>query len=264
MKGLSPLQPTQLRERIEHIDTIRGVAILGILLVNMAHFSYPDLYLMIIGNDNFFINNWSNIDHVTKFLLDTFVQMKFITMFSFLFGFGMILMKDRIEAKELSFKLVYSRRLFVLLFFGCIHAFFIWDGDILTEYALLGFLLLLFSNRRAKTLFIWAISLYAIYTLFAILVSIIPVDTTNKLNALQVEAMENAEQALENYSKGSFTEVATQRMHDRHYYMTFNGMASLNPILYFFVHIPYFSMFLFGAFVAKMKWFHRPKQYVSL
>src|SRR5699024_6999292 len=78
------------------------------------------------------------------------------------------------------------------------------------------------------------------------------------------EALENAEQAIENYSNGSFIEVVKQRIHDRYYYMTFNGMASLNPILYFFVHIPYFSMFLFGAFVANMKWFHRPKQYVSL
>src|SRR5699024_5287682 len=194
-----------------------------ILLVNMAHFSYPDLYLMIIGSDNFFFENWSKLDHVTKFLLDTFIQMKFITMFSFLFGFGMILMKDRIEARCLTFKLIYSRRLFVLLFFGFIHAFFIWDGDILTEYALLGFLLLLFSHRKAKTLFIWAISLYAIYTLFAILVSTVPVDATNEMDALQIEALENAEQALENYSNGTFIEVAKQRIHDRYYYMTFNG-----------------------------------------
>src|SRR5690625_3149952 len=180
-KGMSLLQPTQLNERIEHIDAIRGVAIFGILLVNMAHFSYPDLYLMMIGPDNFHFDNWSKIDHVTKFFLDTFVQMKFITMFSFLFGFGMILMKDRIEIKELSFKAIYSRRLFMLLLFGSIHAFFIWDGDILTEYALLGFLLLLFNNKKPKTLFIWAISLYALYALFAILVSIVPVDATNEM-----------------------------------------------------------------------------------
>src|SRR5690625_3922805 len=110
---MTTLQPIQQNERIQHIDIIRGFAILGILLVNMAHFSYPDLYLHFIGQDNFFVNNWSTLDHVTNTLLNTFIQMKFITMFSFLFGFGMVMMMERSEAKAQKFVPLYMRRLIV-------------------------------------------------------------------------------------------------------------------------------------------------------
>lgn len=120
---MNTLQPLQGKGRIEHIDVIRGVAIFGILLVNMAHFSYPDLYLVMIGPDNFFAEGWGKVDHITEVLLNVFVQMKFISIFSFLFGFGMIIMMNRVEGRGQNFTPIYLRRLLALFVFGAIHAF---------------------------------------------------------------------------------------------------------------------------------------------
>lgn len=265
---MQKLQAITHRERIQQIDVIRGVAIFGILLVNMAHFSYPDLYLSMIGSENFFTTNWSGLDDWTVTFLNSFIQMKFIMMFSFLFGFGMILMKERAEAKSERFGRIYVRRLLALLLFGTIHAFFIWDGDILMDYALLGFVLLLFQKCKPKTLLIWAVVLYVLFTVPIVLQEISTGQQNEGVNEWQADMMlENkqaAKQALQTYSSGSFVEIAKQRIADRFYYMSLNGMASFNPIVYFFANIPYFSMFLLGAYFAKRKILHEPRIHKDL
>ena len=168
---------TQSPDRIEHIDVIRGFAIFGILLVNMAHFSYPDLYLQFVGPDNFFAAEWGKAGHFIKeSILAIFIQMKFIMLFSFLFGFGMILMMERMENKNRNFTPMFLRRIAALFLFGSFHAFFIWDGDILTDYALLGLLLLLFRKRKAKTLLVWAIILYLLFTIPIVRSTLLPED----------------------------------------------------------------------------------------
>lgn len=50
---MSSLQPTLANERIDVLDVLRGMAIFGILFVNLAHFSYPDMYLSMLGKENF-------------------------------------------------------------------------------------------------------------------------------------------------------------------------------------------------------------------
>ncbi|MCJ7839724.1 DUF418 domain-containing protein [Lederbergia sp. NSJ-179] len=257
------IQPILGQERLVHIDVIRGIAIFGILLVNMAHFSYPDLYLGQIASKNFFTSSWGPLDHGTRTFLDIFVQMKFIMMFSFLFGFGMVIMFERSLQKGEKFGFKYMCRLLALLLFGTIHAFFIWDGDILTDYALLGFLLFLFRKRKAKTLFIWAIVLYCLFSLPLLLSSFSPPqeglqEWQSQYNA---EMTDEAKQALDIYAHGTFKEIATQRIHDRFMYMSMNGMLSLNPILYIFSNLPYFSLFLLGAAFAKAKILHHPQQH---
>ncbi len=253
------------KDRLIHIDAIRGVAIVGILLVNMAHFSYPDLYLYMLGPDNFFTQSWSKLDTITVHVLNVLVQMKFITMFSFLFGFGMVIMWERTREKELKFGPIIFRRLTALLIFGTVHAFFIWDGDILTDYALLGFVFLLFIKRRPKTLLIWAVSLYFLFAIPIGLATAVPADGSGEMaewqTEMKLEGEQNAEQALHTYSEGSFLEISKQRIRDRMYYMSMNGMLSLNPLLYLFSNIPYFSMFLLGAYFAKRKLLHEPEKH---
>lgn len=262
---MKSLQPTPPSERLHHIDVMRGLAILGILLVNMAHFSYPDMYLYLIGESNFFSESWSHADHLTRTLLDIFIQMKFITMFSFLFGFGMIMMMDRAEARGQKFVPLYVRRLLVLLLFGMIHAFFIWDGDILMDYALLGFVLLLFRKRKPKTILIWTIILYAMFIIPVALSTSLAYQESDEMLTWQEELKQEGElgakQALETYSQGTFIEIVKQRIDDRIYYMSLNGMLALNPILYFFSNIPYFSMFLLGVYFAKRKILHNPNEH---
>ncbi|MBY0122768.1 DUF418 domain-containing protein [Bacillus sp. S/N-304-OC-R1] len=251
---MKALQPIMAHERIQIVDVLRGIAIFGILLVNMAHFSYPDLYLAMVGKENFFTHQWSAADRTVRIFLDIFIQMKFILMFSFLFGFGMVMMMERALANGRNFVPVYIRRLLALLLFGTIHAFLIWDGDILMDYALLGFILLIFRKAKAKTLIIWACIFYMLFALPFALSSFGDVsqpEIDDWQQSFQTEMESKAKHALDVYENGSFSEIANQRLQDRMYYMSMNGMPSLNPLLFFYSSLPYFCMFLIGASFAK-------------
>lgn len=267
---MQPLQPIQPHERIEIIDIIRGIAILGILLVNIAHFSYPDLYLHMTGKDHFLMKDWHKLDFIIGDILNIFVRMKFVMMFSFLFGFGMIIMMENAQAKKRRFVPTYLRRLFVLLVIGIIHGFFIWDGDILTQYALLGFILLLFRKCKPRTLVIFSIVFYLLFSLPSIQTSFQTIDPEQEQAMMQYQEEmaqmfnDKAKQALQAYGNGTFTEIVKQRVHDRIYYMAINGMLSTNPLLFFYASIPMFSLLLLGAAFAKSKIFHDPSKHLRL
>lgn len=135
--------PIAVGERFQSIDTLRGVAVLGILPMNVltgfalvtAAFMNPAVSGGFHGT-NFWI--WV----VTHILLD----MKMMTIFSMLFGAGMIVMTDRADARRASAAAVYYRRTGWLLLIGFLHAYVLWFGDILFSYALCG--LLLFLARK--------------------------------------------------------------------------------------------------------------------
>jgi uncharacterized protein len=151
--------PVPGHERIEAIDILRGVAILGILIVNMGLFSLPE------GLPAHQL--WPNIvDRTAEKLILFIAQEKFKTLFSFLFGLGLAVQMMRAEARGARFLPLYARRLFVLLLIGTAHSLLLWDGDILHDYALLGFVLLLFRRRSLKTLLVWASILLSIPVLF--------------------------------------------------------------------------------------------------
>ncbi|MBG9770856.1 DUF418 domain-containing protein [Bacillus vallismortis] len=249
---MSSLHPISANERIGVLDVLRGIAIFGILFVNLAHFSYPDMYLSMLGKENFFTEKWSKADFAVADILTFFIQTKCILLFSFLFGFGMVVMRERTESKGKRFVPLYARRLTALLFFGTIHALLIWDGDILMEYALLGFVLLLFRKATPKTLLIWAVSLYLLFTVPFILANFYQSNGQEGAEA----AVHQAQQALHVYGSGSLKEIAEQRIRDRLVYMSSNGMLTYNPISFFFASIPYFSMFLLGAAAAKSRYLH--------
>lgn len=254
-------------DRLEIVDAIRGFALFGILLVNMAHFSYPDVYLNEIGESNFFTKKWNGADFMTRFLLDLFVQTKFITMFSLLFGFGAVVMRERALRKGKMFVPVYIRRLFVLFLFGLIHSFFIWDGDILTDYALLGLILLLFQKSSGKTLLIWAAFFYLLYTLhLGILAAAEQYDVMNGgIDQEYIERMEKeAEQSLQTYQKGGFADIFQRRIHDRLFYLSMSGLWPFHPHIYLLNMLPYLSMFLVGMAFAKQRLFHDPNKHMRL
>jgi uncharacterized membrane protein YeiB len=100
-------------------------------------------------------------------MADSFLgEGKFYALFSMLFGLGLTLQMERIEARGGKFVPLYLRRLLVLLGFGLVHAFLIWMGDILILYALLGFLLILFRKAKPRTLLVWMVILIALPLLF--------------------------------------------------------------------------------------------------
>ncbi|HZG61548.1 MAG TPA: DUF418 domain-containing protein [Anoxybacillus sp.] len=238
---MDKLTPISINERIEAIDIMRGLAILGIFFVNMLDFNSPVMYLK--------PGSWWNepLDRWTEIFIDIFAQASFYTLFSFLFGFGMVIFRERALAKGYSFPLLFGRRLLVLLGMGCIHAFLIWHGDILISYALLGFVLLLFHQMSPRG---WLIS--------ALLLLIVPNSMISLLLGFSVLLGEGdsfrfydemlANQALENYRDGTWFDIFWQRWND---WMYVNG--SLFSI--FFLFIALLPMFLLGAYFAKKRWF---------
>ena len=140
-KSLS--NPVRPGERIEVVDILRGFAILGILLINMSSYS---------GHAFNPANIADTIDKTTVVLLKFFAQAKFYSLFSFLFGWGMSIQMARAASKGKRFLPLILRRLAILLSFGLIHGIFIWVGDILTTYAIMGLALLLFRKRSKGTL----------------------------------------------------------------------------------------------------------------
>ena len=149
--------PISTSERILFIDILRGMALFGILAANMRAFFAPlDIY------DNIRPLFHSRPDLIAQGFVDIFIQAKFITLFSFMFGLGFAIQLTRAEARGARFMGFYPRRLVALAVFGLIHGIFIWAGDILLTYAFSGALLLLFRKRRQKTLLWWAGSLFAV------------------------------------------------------------------------------------------------------
>lgn len=101
-----------------------------------------------------------------------FIQTKFYTIFSFLFGLGFYIFMTRAEAKTDRPKTLFVRRLLILLLFGFLHYVLLWDGDILHSYAIAGFFLFLFYKRKPRTILIWAIVLLSIFQFLMLIATI--------------------------------------------------------------------------------------------
>src|SRR4051812_46208957 len=146
-----------VRERILALDTLRGVAVGGILLANVLVF----FGLTFMPPDRIAALPTAAADSIASFLERVFVDGKFYSVFSLLFGIGFGLQLARGgEAALPRFK----RRLRILLAIGAIHAILIWAGDILMLYALLGFSMPWFARKPDRDLLRWTVRLLAIPT----------------------------------------------------------------------------------------------------
>jgi len=142
--------PTAQSERILSLDVLRGFAVLGILVMNIQHFS-------MIGAAYFnpsAYGDFTGLNYLVWLLSHLLTDMKFMSIFSMLFGAGIVLMAERLEAKGRKPAAVHYRRTLILLLFGIAHAWLIWTGDILYSYAMCALLVYLFRKKQPKTLII--------------------------------------------------------------------------------------------------------------
>jgi uncharacterized protein len=129
-------------ERIRSLDVLRGVAVLGVLWMNMRGFADP---LLAYGNPRV-LGEFTGANYWVWYVGQVLAQNKFFTIFSMLFGAGIVLMTGRQKASRWRVALLHYRRMFALLLIGAAHAFLLWSGDVLMSYALCG--LWLFFLRR--------------------------------------------------------------------------------------------------------------------
>lgn len=132
--------------RINSIDVIRGFALFGILFANIpfannAHSLYQR-GSVILGTPQ--------SDNILHIIYQMLIERKFVTIFSILFGFGFYVQMQLNGMDTTSFRSYFIRRMLLLLLIGIVHAYFIWNGDIIRNYAICGLFLLLVYQLRAK------------------------------------------------------------------------------------------------------------------
>lgn len=142
------LAPTARQERLVNVDFARGVALLGILLVNVSVMFGPGAALM----DPTYIDRLSAGDRTASLLVKSVCQAKFISIFSMLFGYGLYNQIQKAAASGRSPVWFTFRRLGVLALFGLAHGLLIWYGDVLFLYACLGAWLLLARRSSPRVL----------------------------------------------------------------------------------------------------------------
>ncbi|MXZ19357.1 MAG: DUF418 domain-containing protein [Caldilineaceae bacterium SB0665_bin_25] len=154
--------PVRPAERIVAIDILRGFALLGILIMNIqgfampvAAYSNPTAYGDLTG-----ANRWVwTLSHI-------FADQKFMTIFSLLFGAGIVLMSEKLDARGQRAWGLHYRRTFWLLLIGLAHAYLLWSGDILVAYALCGFWV--YWLRRLRTGWQMALGIFVV-SIFALI-----------------------------------------------------------------------------------------------
>jgi uncharacterized protein len=193
-------------QRINIIDQLRGFSLLGILLANMLIFQYG-----LFGKDELHLFHPGTADTAAHSLLRIFVEGSFMPIFTFLFGYGMIKMKDSLHAKGLKAGRHLIRRALFLIAAGLLHSQFLWDGDILFFYGTMMFFLLIFMNRKAKTLLVWGIVLL---TLFG-LIGLVPADSGSAamLQANQLHTENYVKETIALYGSGTYSEIMNHRDH---------------------------------------------------
>jgi len=137
-------KPINKKERLVILDVLRGFALMGILFANIL--SWSGIKFMLIS-DIHALGDFSS-DVLLYHLLKYFVDTKFYTIFSILFGIGFSMQITKYKDSP-GFIPLYRRRLALLFVIGLIHAC-MWSGDILTLYALVGFVLVMFRNMETR------------------------------------------------------------------------------------------------------------------
>lgn len=195
--------PVEAARRIKTLDVLRGLAILGILVVNAPFFSAPwqtalnpTLAPLAINESN----AWS------WFVPHVFFEAKFITLFSLLFGASLFLVGGERSDKERG--KVLRRRLGWMLVFGLIHGMAIWFGDILLVYSIAGMIVMFARSWKPRSLMTVGVVFYVLLHGFGVLagaaMSFVPPDTLEEIRAqIWTPPLQSLEATIAGFS-GSF------------------------------------------------------------
>lgn len=245
--------------RIEALDVLRGVALLGILLVNIEGFTRP-IKAAALGFDT----SLEGLNHAVALAIHILLQGKFYSLFSMLFGMGFAIMLVRADEQGSSFFARYARRILVLLGIGLLHALYIWSGDILVTYALFGGAMLLFFRRTpAARLPIWAGVFLAVpsalFWLFALAMSgpDVPPELTESLQLQQESFVASVQRADQILALGSFAEVTAQRREDLGFMLSSVAFFGIGILGYFLIGAWFVRSGLILDSVAHLAWFRR-------
>ena len=235
------MRPTQSNERYEVLDVLRGFALLGVMVANMA---YHSGYWFLSPEKQEILALYELGESIT-WIIHFVTEGKFYSIFSLLFGLGFGLQIQRATAQNRPYAGRFGRRLLILLLIGTFHAVFLFVGDILIAYALLGFLLILFKNASNTML------LRLVFVL-----PIIPViqygfewyAAQGNPASGEISGTEMFEQIVLTYQTGSFIDISIANF----FGFVFGRFPDLIFTGRFFKVL---AMFLLGFYIAKNRWF---------
>ncbi len=249
---LSPVAPA---ERIVLLDVLRGFALLGILLMNIEGFVGP-LNSALTGVDPAL----HGADRVADALVYFFVQGKFYTLFSLLFGMGFAVMSGRAEQARRPFVPVYLRRSAGLLLIGLAHALLLWSGDILVSYALLSLLLLAFAEAPTRWLPAMGVFVYLLASCWVLLFGAIgswaqhDAAFQQQLADVGAQWQQAVEAQRQAFGAGSYAQATVQRARDLG--ESLRGLLINGPTM--------LGMFLLGAWFLRGGVIAAPERHARL
>jgi uncharacterized protein len=238
--------PVPAQERLPVLDILRGFALFGILLVNMGLFKAPVSIETVTAT-----TAAGSLDQFVAYAIDLLAEGKFFTLFSFLFGLGFALQLDRAEQRGANGVSRFVRRLLALLVIGLAHAVFLWNGDILATYALLGLLLIPFRRRPSRTIIRWAVGLLVGMTLLAGagvgVIEVMRFDPAGRaaITVAEAEALATARaeaaRQLAVYRDGSYADALGDRL----------GIPQGMLFILVTQSVPILAMFLLGLYAGR-------------
>ncbi len=163
--GQQTAAPVSSVERIVAIDVLRGYAVLGILVVNIQAFALPSMAYM----NPYAYGDLTGVNYLVWWFTHVICDQKFMTIFSMLFGAGIVLMTSRSEARTGRSAGVHYRRMGWLILMGFLHAHLLWYADILYMYGVCGLLVWLLRKQTIAVLFPLGLSMIAVASIIMVL-----------------------------------------------------------------------------------------------
>ena len=247
-----PIAPVAKKNRIEILDVIRGFAIFGIIIANIQSWSgYKFIPFEQLQNLNYY-----DLNAMLKYLFMFFIDTKFYTLFSILFGVGFYLQFHKFRAEQTEFLKTYRRRLLWLMLFGAIHGFF-WSGDILFIYGGVGLVFVLFRNLEHNNLLILSIALYYSWLVYDLIIALYFPEYMNiKPLAYKTYPDISPEEITAVFTSGSFFEVLQMNWHNV-YWRYFDVIPSgrLTKVL---------ALFLLGYYLMSISYFTKYASSIKL
>ena len=237
------LQALEPKKRINSIDILRGMALFGVLIVNLIFQFRISIFEQFVVEP--FASPWW-IDRVIERLVYYGLESKAVLVFSFLFGVGLAVQYERFQKMDSPLYWL-RRRMLVLLVFGLLHLLLIWNGDILAEYALAALLLLPLLAAPGWVLALSSLCLFAIYIVISIIP--LPVAAYEKAWIMQHLPIANAV-----YATGSYGQILQ---------LSLSEIPSLLPLhLYIFPRT--LALMLLGAYLWRSGFLQHPAAHRSL
>ncbi|WP_281764378.1 DUF418 domain-containing protein [Neptunitalea lumnitzerae] len=239
-------QPTKVKNRIDLLDVYRGFAILGIFVVNIIIMNSTFL------NQDEFAKQWtSNIDQITERVLQLFFYTKFFPIFSLLFGLGISMQALKLFEKNKLSSSFFTRRMFFLFIFGALHIIFLWSGDVLNIYAILGLLTTIFIKKSNKLILILA----AIFLFFPFYDQVF--EYLFKFLNFQPETY------LSNYTGETVNQIIKNGTYQQGVKLRLLEYLANIPVLFVFLAPIALSMFLLGLYLGKNKIYESLESFIK-